>query len=197
MAFPDNWTIGMSFYAQRLRARAQRSSSTRSARRPRRTPDADSRAARSRPTRRRSIRYRDVTRRRAVRGRAAGRGGGDRQDPHHRMDAAAALRRAALRGDERQLERPAREGTTAVPRRSSRSSCKGFGESTRTIAKARHQLGIRCSPRGPGHLRTRQARSANIRNPDDVNGGVNHSARHSIFPRSSSRSTGCIRWCRT
>ena len=44
-------------------------------------------------------------RRRAVRGRAARRRGRDRQDPHHRVDAAAALRRAAVPRHERQLVR--------------------------------------------------------------------------------------------
>ncbi len=48
--------------------------------------------------------------RRTVRGREARRLGRDRQDSHDRMDAPAALRRAALQGHERQLERPLQQG---------------------------------------------------------------------------------------
>ena len=78
---------------QRVRARAQPLRRRLPDGRRRRPPDADSGLRNpARPDR--VLRYRDVGGRRAVRGGAARGRGGDRQDPHHRVDAPAPLRRA-------------------------------------------------------------------------------------------------------
>ena len=93
-------------------------------------------------------------RRRAVRGGAARRRRRDRQDPHHGVDAAAALRRAAVPRHERQLVRP-------LPRQGDRAGRAGEDHRQQLRQVDRREeghavvLGLRLRPR---HLRTRQPR---------------------------------------
>ena len=189
-AFPDNWTIGLSFFhnvfarehnpfvdAFRGKARAH--------------PDADSGLRNpARPDA--VIRYRDVDARRAVRGRAPRRRRGNREDPHDRVDDAAAVRRAAVPRHERATGRPARARTTQCRAALEDMSCADFGASD--DAEVERQHGTRCShpvPASSGSAITsipmRSRRSAHadlwsIAQPDHVNGGVNHFGSPFNFP---------------
>ena len=102
-AFPDNWSIGPELLPQPLRPRAQRHR--------RCIPRMAKQASPTRipvcaiPTARPAASPTGQIRRRTVRNRAADRRRGDRQDPHHRVDAAAPLQRAAQRRHEFQLVR--------------------------------------------------------------------------------------------
>ena len=69
---------------------------------------------------------------RVFRSGAAGGGGGDREDPYHRVDAAAALRRAAVQRHERQLERPAGYGRSGRFESSVATSSRRISENRKT-----------------------------------------------------------------
>ena len=104
-AFPDNWTIGMSFYTN-VFAREHNAFVEEFRRVAAQTPEADSGLRNpARPAGSHSLQGRDA--RRTLRGGAPRSGGGDRQDSHHGVDTATAVRRAALSRHERQLERAA------------------------------------------------------------------------------------------
>ncbi len=93
-------------------------------------------------------------RRRALRGGAPGRLRRDRQDPHHRVDAPAPLRRAALPGHERQLD-------GAVPRQGARpgGARADHRQQLRQVERREegHAVVLRLRLRA-GHLRPRQPR---------------------------------------
>ncbi len=129
-------------------------------------------------------------RRRAVRDRAAGHCRGDRQDPHHRMDAAAPLRRTAVPRHELELVGLSRR------RRGRRCAEASAGEfaSPATLQAERVVFGARVRA---GHLRAGQpahrqpdafGSDANrvdlwsLDNADDVNGGTNHFGSPFNFP---------------
>ncbi len=207
-AFPDNWSIGMSFYhtvfarehnrfVEAFRAQAAA------------TPDADSGLRNpARPRERHPLPRRHGGR--ALRGGAPRRLGGDRQDPHDGVDAAAALRRAPLPRHERQLARP-RPGQGPGE--------GGSGEDHRPELRHVHRrqegrpvvLGLRLRgrdlrPRQPGlrggrRLRRPTTRRRPTAGPSRTSttstAASTTSARHSTSPRSSSPCTGCIRWCPT
>ena len=85
------------------------------------TPEADSGLRNpARPDSRHPLQGRHA--RRTLRGGAPGGGRRDRQDPHHRVDAATALRRAPVSRHERQLERTARR---SAGRQQSGGRCAG------------------------------------------------------------------------
>ena len=146
-----------------------------------RTPDADSGLRNpANPKKRHPLQRSD--RRRAVRSGAAGGCGRDCQDPHHRVDAAAALQRAALQRHERQLERPA--GRTATPSCRRRCSDVVVQNSARSkdVEKSDAMVfGVRL---GSGHFRDGQPRSATTISPmpNSLNGGVNHFGSPFNFP---------------
>ena len=203
-AFPDNWTIGMSFY-HNVFAREHNAFVDEF----RRAGGADA-GRRLRPARsRRSARGHPLPGRdagRALRGGAPGRRRRDRQDPHHRVDAAAALRRAAVSRHERQLERTARRRRRDEVCRSARAHRATGLRQDPTMAEVARS-GIRCSPPAPASSGSAAKypttcsywteRHLEHRNPTTSTAAPTISARRSISPRSSSRSTGCTRWCRT
>jgi hypothetical protein len=124
--FPDNWSIGMSFY-HNVFVREHNAFVDEFRGGPA-SPDADSGPAQSRAARRASSAYADVTddelfevARLVVCGR-------DRQDPHHRVDHPAALQRAAVPGHERQLERPV-PGQSEIVRKALARVVDGLNES--------------------------------------------------------------------
>ena len=185
-AFPDNWSDRPELLPQRVRARAQRSSSTPSARRRRATPDADSGLRNPGAAREPVVRYRDVTRRRALRGGAPRRRRGDREDPHDRVDAAAALRRAAL---PRPCAPTGTASSTARPARCTRVSeqfvearpAHGDAEQADQLVLGLRRRGRASSGSAAARIstadaavrgRTRRGPTRwSLQNPDHVNGG--------------------------
>ena len=155
------------------------------------------------------IRYRDVTPDELFEVGAAGRLRGDRQDPHHRVDAAAAVRRAAVPRHERQLERVARRGDNRCRRLRSRRSPSTASAGRPTRSRRRTWYSVFAS--GPGIFglgshgtpTTSFAASTNTKDiwslaiPTTSTAASIISGRRSISPKSSSRCTACTRWCRT
>ena len=132
------------------------------------------------PNRTASIRYRDVTAdelfevaRLVVSAEIA-------EDPHDRMDDAAALQRAAVRGNERKLGRRSRPGQTGSFVMSSPTSSKGCANPRK---RARPTTSIRLS-RAPSASSASAARktAGASRTPTIVNGGVNHFGSPFNFP---------------
>ena len=171
------------------------------------TPDADSGLRNpDRPTQVDPLPRRH--RRRALRGRAARRRGRDRQDPHHRVDAAAPLRRAAVSRHERQLVRPLPRHSELVRARALEQITAGTRQVDGREAATQWYSVFAVRPR---HLRPRQPRTPTTRSsrhderptsgasriPTTSTAAPTTSARRSTSRRSSSPSTGCTRWCRT
>ena len=106
------------------------------------------------------IRYRDVTPDELFELGAPGRRRRDRQDPHHRMDAAAAVRRAAVPRHECQLERACCGTTRAIKRAARRCRRRSLGKSQRREQVA--NSGTRCSPRAPASSGSGSRRSREL-----------------------------------
>ncbi len=174
---------------------------------PRRTPTPACAIPRS-PTQ--VIRYRDVTADELFEAARLVVVGRDRQDPHHRVDAAAALRRAAVSRHERQLERPVPwPASWCRPRWSRSPSTTSASRPTRR----RPRSGTRSSPPAPASsasaaactpttrssrptIRARPTCGAS-RTPTTSTAASTTSARRSTSRRSSSPSIACTRWCPT
>ena len=205
-AFPDNWTVGTQRLPHRLRARAQPLRG--------RVPQGGRRHARRRlgppgpgPPRSGPPLPRG-RRRRAVRGRPARGRGGDREDPHPRVDSPAPLQRApraralGRTGPACSAGQELVQAALATVLRSPRA-VRGREEGDGLV------LGL-CL--GAGHLRARQPplrRRGPPARPDPARrtsgasrtrttstAGSTTSARRSTFPRSSSPCTGCTPCCR-
>ena len=158
-AFPDNWTIGMSFY-HNVFAREHNQFVDEFRRQAAQTPDDDSGLRDpANPASGDPLSGRDA--RRAVRGCAARRRRRDREDPHHRVDDPAALRRAAVPGHEQQLERAVRReaGRLEGARVRRRASCGA----PRTANQASTWYSVLAS--GPGIFGIGSTRRLDLANP--------------------------------
>ena len=150
------------------------------------------RAAQPGATRRRRSPMVTITRRRALRSRAAHRGGGDRQDPYNRVDAAAALRRAAQRRHELQLVRALPRQFAAKPHHCdgcwiaqaarSRTTPRRRTSSTRRLPRRRdyRDRELQAEFQLPAAMADLDTWTFSERR--DVNGGTNHFGSPFNFP---------------
>ena len=148
--FPDNFTIGMSFY-HNVFAREHNAFVDAFREAAAAEPDADS-GLRDPSSPAEAITNAAGHRRRAFRDRAPRGLGRDRQDPHHRMDHPAALQRAPLQGDEFQLGRPAGEGQVRISRLAAQSNHRGHPREPQGGVGEPALFGLRVRP---GDLRHR------------------------------------------
>ena len=193
VAFPDNWSIGLSFY-HNVFGREHNLFVDEFRKRANAHPDDDSGLRDpAHPTTRRQVSRRHA--RAALSGRAPRRRRGDREDPHDRVDDAAAVRRTALPRHERELVRARSTGQPrlARARRHRRSLARQIvqREGSDDLVLRLRVGGRDLRTRQSSVRRASQASAAfdknakdiwSLSNPDDVNGGVNHFGAPFNFP---------------